>query len=291
MRRLSKLLICLVAVSGAVAGSEEATVPEAAAVDVTKAETKGWPAVLKPGPLLAKVVFADGRIVQKCWVELLSQGAWVVVDGGFCWYLRETLREVTILDEEPDEALKKSLESAVSRRKAEQARLREADEARERAKAEAAKEAPVAEVVHVVGKGAETGKGADKVAAANAAGANPLDAARGVPDLARVTDVSRPSGSSSVGGGGGPVRRYGVFDHDLNLLVQWRVKGLDRERGTVTLRNRGLKHIIALEVQDPEDLEHVKRHDILLGTLSPTEPQLTAKDGTIVEFQPITAEP
>lgn len=75
------------------------------------------------------------------------------------------------------------------------------------------------------------------------------------------------------------------------LIFQWRVKDIDRKDGTITLRNRGLQKNIKLEVGDPADLAHVKRGDILVGSLTQAEPQLTAKDGTPVEFQPFQGAP
>ncbi|GMV80949.1 MAG: hypothetical protein AMXMBFR7_21330 [Planctomycetota bacterium] len=301
MHRTCGLVLVLVCCASVCGGAEEAAAPVA---ESAKAPVAGWPVALKPGPLLAKVSFVDGRVVEKCWVEMQSLGAWVVIDGTRYWYLRAALREVTILDEEPDEALKKSLEMAQDKHKAELERQREADEARAKAEAEAAEAGvamgdgaatgDVSEPANPAATGGGTKRGeAGKAATAKDAQAARNDANRTARAAAGSGDVQRVAGTGGGGSGDGPGPRAGdgVSEREMVLIFQWRVKDIDRKDGTITLRNRGLQKNIKLEVGDPADLTHVKRGDILVGSLTQAEPQLTAKDGTPVEFQPFQGAP
>jgi len=309
MNRTLMMLAGWVLVSGMVGGAEEtvastAPVNEAAkATEKAPAEVpaKAWPVAPKPGPLLAKVVFTTDRTLEKCWVKVFDHGAWVIVDDAYCWFLRSAFKEITYLNEEPSEALKKSMETAEAKRKANLESQRKADEARAKAEAEKKKEQPAAEAGKT-GTGTGTGTGGSTTASSRSGAATSTTASKktntggsaGLPAFDRgSTTASKRSGSGGGGGGGfGPGRVWGKKYYRTHLHHQWRVLRINRDEGLVRLRNRGSKDEIDLEVDGPASLEGVKRGDILVGTLDVTNPQLaTKKDGTPVTFKPPATMP
>jgi len=243
---------------------------------------KAWPVAPKPGPLLAKVVYANDKVVEKCWVKVLNEGAWVVVDDTYCWFVRSAFNEITLLNEEPSDELKKSMEAAEAKRKAELERQRKADEARAKEKAEAAGEGKTAEKKTDAARGADLGVG-------GATATGPTQAAQGGGYLPGTGDMQRSSGGKNYGGGtgpgSGPGRRYVHHVRRYGLFYQWRVMKVDREKGLVTVRNRHTKQVLELEAIDPKSLAKVHNGEILVGTLDAAEPHLTTRDdSTRIDF-------
>ena len=307
MNRTLMMLAGWVLVSGVVGGAEEtvastAPVNEAAKATekaLAEAPAKAWPVAPKPGPLLAKVVFTTDRTLEKCWVKVFDHGAWVIVDDAYCWFLRSAFKEITYLNEEPSEALKKSMETAEAKRKANLESQRKADEARAKAEAEKKKEQPAPEAGKTA---AGAGTAGSTTTSSRSGAASSASASRktntgggtGLPAFdRRSVTASKRSGS---GGGSvpsaGPRHVYGKHYYRTHLHFQWRVLRIDRENGEVKLRNRGSKDEIDLVADDPVSLEGVKRGDLLVGTLDVTNPQLaTKKDGKTVSFKPPATMP
>jgi len=291
MSRVLAILISVALVCGWTANAEDtvnSATNEAKAPE--KAAAKVWPVAPKPGPLLAKVVLVNDRTLDKCWVKVLSRGAWVVMGDAYCWFPRSGFKEISYLNEEPSDALKKSLEVVEAKRKASMERQRKADEARAKAVAEK-KKGEQKPVVARAGDGIGTGTGT----ASNSVARGHTNRGTGIPGFdRRNATASRRVGSGSGGSGAsGGYRRPGYVRHYYHsTLLQWLVIGINHKAGTVKLRNRRSHEEISLGVDDLGELEGIKRGDILVGLLDISDPHLTVKkDGRDVAFKPTKEGP
>ncbi|MCZ7647386.1 MAG: hypothetical protein M5U26_19375 [Planctomycetota bacterium] len=299
---MNRALACLALWSclGNAAAEEQAPpapVPvEAGKPDAPKAELN-WPAPPKEGPLLGRVEFVDGEAFAKTWVEVKDKGAWVVHEGERYWYLRERIARITYLDEAPDDALMKSLAEAEAARKAEEERQRLSDEARAKLEAEkAAAEAQAVGEAAAMGANAAPASAPETGDAKGPKGQEAREAGKGKPagsgSTAGPTLTANTTGNGTGGGGSG--KGPGLTREEENLLarvLEWRVVDKDKENGTVTLRNRGFKKDITLQLDDPSDLSSLHRGQILFGALNNEDPALKAKSGAEIGFQPIMPVP
>ncbi len=303
---------------------DAAVVSSAEGTPNPEAKAGGKPAEEKPGapiwqisenPRPANVSLADGKKLEKVWIEMTSTGAWVTHEGHRYWYLKNAIAGVEYIEGEVDEKMKRSLELAMKASAGEQKRQKQVDEAEKVAAAgsesasdkEEGKDAGRApDVTSIRSRDGGNAEGLG-VAGANAGeaqagpgGGGDLDRNRGrhhgrgvyVEGAGKVSGAANASGTSAgssgdavqSGASGNATDHANVTGRDPNLAVQWRVKWVNRNKGLIRIKNRLIQKALTLAVKDPNDLEHVRKDDIMTGSLTVENPTLQAPDGTPVEF-------
>lgn len=266
---------------------------------------KTEPAAKPPEHKPARVVFTNGQEWAKTWVDERANGSWIVYQGSSYWFLKKDIAKIEWLTGEPDEELKRSLAEALEKRRKEEEAQKRADEERARKDAEAVQAAANA--------AAPAGGDGGTVAAGPSAPAKGPDKPKGGQTGNSTTggggdgrrDDPKGIGHSKVyGGAGGNVTPEqmeafaqaqqqmgagdgtagGVDAPHVSAAFQWLVRWVDRKHGLIRIRNLFINQGITLHVQDPGDLSHVHKGDILVGVLSAGNAALAAPDGTSIEF-------